>query len=107
MTDIGGGIFSLVVTAIFLQILEAAPGMALRPARFTGTRTDRSQPTDPHAAEAAALVGPPPPTSGPEKPLTVGSIALAWMPFALMSVLLLLTGLVRQEEGRQRQASRR
>ena len=33
-------------------------------------------------------------------PLTVGSIALAWVPFILMSVLLLLTGLVRQQEGR-------
>src|SRR5205807_4269838 len=35
---------------------------------------------------------------GSPGPLTAGKIALAWMPFALMSVFLMLTGLVRQME---------
>ncbi len=104
MTDIGGGIFSLVVTAIFLRYwrprhewhftpvadkLPAAQGYAPPPV------------CDPHAAEAAALVGPEPTADPgtPEQPLTGRSIALAWTPFGLMSLLLLLTGLVRQEEG--------
>jgi lactate permease len=33
-----------------------------------------------------------------DKPLTVGSVALAWTPFALMSLLLLAAGIMRQKE---------
>jgi lactate permease len=104
MTDIGGGIFSLVVTAIFLQFWkparewhfgpvqpkEAAP--VERPAVPAGPR-------DPHAAAAAAFAPEDPPPAGREPPLTIGSVSLAWAPYALMSVLLLLTGFVRQMEG--------
>jgi lactate permease len=50
-------------------------------------------------AEAAALVGPGNGAkSVPESPLTFRSVSLAWAPFAIMSVLLFLTGLVRQKE---------
>lgn len=102
MTDIGGGIFSLVVTAIFLNFwkpkkewhfdkLDEPPPGSQQPAKLDAS--------DPHAAEAAALVGgTPAPTDNETKPLTVGNITLAWMPFALMSVFLMLTGLVRQAE---------
>ena len=41
-----------------------------------------------------------PPSTEDEPPLTWKSVSLAWAPYALMSVLLLLTGLVRQAEGR-------
>jgi L-lactate transport len=107
MTDIGGGIFSLVVTAVFLHFwkpkkewhfdkvdesaLPATPPLELNPA-------------DPHAAEAAALLGETafsakPMSRGATEPtLTFGSITLAWMPFILMSILLMLTGIVRQKE---------
>ena len=101
MTDIGGGIFSLVVTAIFLRFwkprkewhfdLPTLPVAAAPP--------PATKPHGAHAAEAEALLGG---TSEPkttiEAPLTLRSISLAWTPFVLMSVLLLLTGLVRQEE---------
>jgi lactate permease len=101
MTDIGGGIFSLVVTAIFLRFWQ--PRTELRADKSAGAPRPASgapRPPSPHAAEAAGLVdsagnG----ARGAEKPLTVRSVALAWTPFALMSVLLLLTGLVRQREG--------
>jgi lactate permease len=101
MTDIGGGIFSLVVTAIFLQFWkprrewhfdrEAAPTLAKAPT---------TPPPAAHGAETAALVGPKdePLTAPKEMPLSVASISLAWAPYALMSVLLFLTGLVRQME---------
>jgi lactate permease len=104
MTDIGGGIFSLVVTAIFLQFWKprkewhfdapAAPAPAAAPTPAAAN--------DPHAAEAAALLGNAPegPDPAEKRPLTAGSVALAWAPYALMSVLLLLTGLVRQQERR-------
>jgi lactate permease len=102
MTDIGGGIFSLVVTAIFLRFWKprkewhfdkAAPTTAA-PAALP------ARPPDGHAAEAAALVGAAPatPPAGPEPRLSLGNISLAWAPYAIMSVLLFLTGLVRQME---------
>jgi lactate permease len=75
MTDIGGGIFSLVVTAVFLRFWKPRHEWHF----------DRPAPT----AEPAA--------QGP--PLTTGRVALAWAPFAIMSVFLMLTGLVRQQEG--------
>jgi lactate permease len=80
MTDIGGGIFSLVLTAVFLRFWK--PRTELRPEK-----------TQPDAAPPAAA----------EKPLSRRAVALAWTPFALMSVLLLLTGLVRQREVRAAQ----
>ncbi len=74
MTDIGGGIFSLVVSAIFL--------------RFWKPRKDW------HFAGAPSL------SPAQETPLTFWNVSMAWAPYALMSVLLLLTGFVRQKEGR-------
>jgi lactate permease len=102
MTDIGGGIFSLVVTAIFLRFFwkprdqwhfhpAKAPPPPPEPAEAGGDGC-----RDPHAgaAQAAAAAGP----DVPEVPLTAGRVALAWTPFAIMSVLLLLFGIVRQVE---------
>jgi lactate permease len=103
MTDIGGGIFSLVVTAIFLQFWK--PKHEVRydapPTPSTPSKTAPAESRDPHAAEAAALVVEVTPSSFETMPLTAGRVAKAWMPFALMSVLLMLTGLVRQKEERR------
>ena len=56
-------------------------------------------PADPHASEAAALLGPPATKAiGDDIPLNFRTIAVALEPFILMSVLLMLTGLVRQKE---------
>jgi lactate permease len=98
MTDIGGGIFSLVVTAIFLRFWkprEELPADAKPPPSAPGDIHAGGA----HAAEAEAakalLASGPAPSS---EPLTAAKIAIAWMPFALMSVFLMLTGLVRQME---------
>jgi lactate permease len=101
MTDIGGGIFSLVVTALFLRFVwkprdewhftaakVPAPPPEPAPADAAGC-------ADPHA-EAALPAAPRP--DEPELPLTTGRVALAWTPFAIMSVLLLVFGIVRQME---------
>jgi lactate permease len=100
MTDIGGGIFSLVVTAIFLQFWK--------PREEWHFHKQAESPPDPpsdspspaehgHEQEMAkALLETR--QAGDDKPLTVGSVSLAWGPYILMSVLLLLTGLVRQKE---------
>src|SRR5262249_31796848 len=104
MTDIGGGIFSLVVTAIFLRFWKPHDEWHYH-ADGTKKSTGSGQvhrDVDPHAAAASAVVGMPSGPEGPERepPLTAGLISLAWAPFMLMAVLLLLTGLVRQKEGR-------
>jgi lactate permease len=103
MTDIGGGIFSLVVTAIFLKFWKPKQEMVYSPvSKSTAIKASEPQgsppPLDSHAAEAAALAGPGNGAAGGEKPLTFASVSLAWAPFAVMSVLLMLTGLVRQKE---------
>ncbi len=109
MTDIGGGIFSLIVTAIFLQFwkpkkdwhFDLAEGAKPPSGDTSGLARGAKPQSARHTAEAAALVGPQPVHDpGADRPLTWQSVALAWAPYALMSVFLMLTGLVRQEEGR-------
>jgi lactate permease len=105
MTDIGGGIFSLIVTAIFLQFwkprhswhFERAAAETMPPSPPPATAAHK---LDPHAAAALAASPAGPARTEPEIPLTVRSVSLAWAPYALMSLLLLLTGFVRQMEGR-------
>jgi L-lactate transport len=97
MTDIGGGIFSLVVTAIFLKFWKPRHEWHFTPATpVLPTQSPSKEAPDPHSA--AALAASLAPATEPELPLTARGIALAWAPYALMSVLLLLTGLVRQRE---------
>jgi lactate permease len=112
MTDIGGGIFSLVVTALFLRFWrpkqdwhfgtdEASrgretpvsdPNRGLTPP----AHTDAAHASEVAAAKAMLAEGP---AGTQEEPLTPWSVSAAWMPFALMSLFLMLTGLVRQREG--------
>ncbi len=104
MTDIGGGIFSLVVTAIFLQFWKPKEEWHFNPppVSVAAEAASNAVPNDPHAAEAAALLGGAPALSAAHetKSLTFGNITLAWMPFILMSILLMLTGIVREKEGK-------
>jgi lactate permease len=108
MTDIGGGIFSLVVTALFLQVWKPRALMTFDSLVETATpATPRERaalaPADPHAAEAAALLGDSTEERTDEPALTHWNVALAWTPFALMSIALMLTGLVRQKESPARE----
>jgi lactate permease len=111
MTDIGGGIFSLVLTAIFLKFWKPRKEWHFDQEVATDQASGERQPAEEepgqekadgaHAAEAAAVLSTAPPaaTPGSEMPLTAWSVTLAWMPYILMSILLMLTGLVRQKEG--------
>ena len=111
MTDVGGGIFSLVVTAVFLRFWkprkewhfgrtpEEVKAAALKSAE---AKAAHERAHDPHAAAAAALLASANGAAAPERPLNAGRIVLAWAPFAIMSLLLLLSGLLRQEEGQRR-----
>jgi lactate permease len=104
MTDIGGGIFSLIVTAIFLRFWKPRNLWHFDksiPVPEASRPSDAAAPTkrDAHAEAAAAAIPARPATTAAEIPLTTRSVCLAWTPYAIMSVLLLLTGLVRQKEG--------
>jgi lactate permease len=72
MTDIGGGIFSLIVTGIFLKFWKPKNEW-----HFASESTVKTQ----------------------EVPLSMWQKTIAWAPYAIMSVFLLLTGFVRQAEG--------
>jgi lactate permease len=106
MTDIGGGIFSLVVTAIFLRFWQPKTEFQFEKPKLAPSAVVASQPkSEAHAAEvaaAAAIMGPAPTAPGALKPLTMSSVMLAWAPFAIMSVVLMLTGIIRQREGKER-----
>lgn len=98
MTDIGGGIFSLLVTAVFLQFWQPRRPWHFQPLAEEGSASaPPAAVDDPHAAEAAALLAA---AQAPEdrRPLTARLVLVAWMPFILMSILLMATGIVRQKE---------
>jgi L-lactate transport len=78
MTDIGGGIFSLLIMAVFLRYWQPrTPIVYAPPAQHA--ELDRDAP-----------------------PLTAASVCRAWAPYALMSVFLMISGLVRQAEVRNK-----
>ncbi len=94
MTDIGGGIFSLVVTAIFLKFWKPREEWHFDSAiRHPPSAIRQAEKTESGKRMA---------DSGKEPPLTAWNITVAWFPFVLMSILLLLTGLVRQREGERK-----
>jgi lactate permease len=100
MTDIGGGIFSLVVTAIFLKYWKPRDRWTFsrQPSTDvakTAANADASDPEKAHAqANVTAWLG----KADEPTPLTGWRVARAWMPFALMSVFLMLAGFIRQRE---------
>jgi lactate permease len=100
MTDIGAGILSLVFTAILLRFWrprhEWHYDSPVSEPRFQEPTTTAT--VDGHAAGAAALLPTEEKRVDADVPLTIGRIALAWAPYAIMSVLLLATGFVRQKE---------
>jgi lactate permease len=101
MTDVGGGIFSLVTTAIFLKFWKPTNEW-----HFHNVVAEVEKETEIHDAER--LEFPPqhsvpasiPPSHASEPPLTFANVSLAWAPYIIMSLLLLITGLVRQKEQR-------
>ncbi|HLJ94649.1 MAG TPA: L-lactate permease [Gemmataceae bacterium] len=101
MTDIGGGIFSLIITAIFLKFWKPHTEW-----HFSSRQADKKKGGEKNGTDFNRLVPLSSLGSGPassssdsqEPPLTAWKIGVAWAPYALMSLLLLWTGLVRQKE---------
>ena len=76
MTDIGGGIFSLIVTAIFLNFWKPKKEWHFdqTPASSEPSARPTTRERDPHATEVAALLGTKPAdTSFESKKLTVSA----------------------------------
>jgi lactate permease len=105
MTDIGGGIFSLIVTAIFLRFWKPKDRWRFRAADASEPSPEATAYANEESARAQASVAAlleNKDDDGP--PLTPLRVAIAWMPFAVMSVFLMLTGLARQREGELKSA---
>lgn len=104
MTDIGGGIFSLIVLAVFLKFWKPKD-------EWHFSKDLPSGPADPHALadpevrEAREVVETLIDKTTKEKaivPLTFRTVALAWSPWIIMSVMLMLSGIGRQLESERK-----
>lgn len=113
LTDIGGGIFSLVTLALFLKFAWKPRDEWRFPEETqnekASTESEKKLATphekDPNVElakeEVEELLGKALPTSNSsneEKPLTFGSVTLAWAPWLLMALCLIASGVVRQME---------
>lgn len=99
MTDIGGGIFSLVVTAIFLRFWKPRQEWHFDKEMASAAPAESpSMPLDPHAAAALQATQSAAMAHGDRIPMTTANVILGWAPYAIMSILLLLTGFIRQKE---------
>ena len=113
MTDIGSGIIALAVTALFLQVwqpknrwhfdqpptaLPAAPPTALPTAPPAAPPALASLPHDPQHEEAAAVLAGAADTPESRQPLERWQVLRAWLPYLIMSALLVVAGFVRERE---------
>jgi lactate permease len=97
ITDVGGGIFSMIVMAVFLKFwkpknewhFDTPPAPAVSNEAPKDAR---------HSEEAAAFLSDI--AQDDDQPLTTRRVIRAWMPFAIMSVCLALTGFLRQMEAK-------
>jgi len=105
MTDIGGGIFSLVVTAIFLRFWRPKNEWHYAETRKAESgKRNEELPTKDGVAECKPMLDPAasdPPAGAIEPNLTAWSIGRAWMPFAVMSAFLVASGFLRQTENQR------
>jgi L-lactate permease len=113
MTDIGSGIIALAVTALFLQVWQPKnrwhfdqpptarpppcppPCPPLRPPLRPALA---SLPHDPQHEEAAAVLAGAADTPESRQPLERWQVLRAWLPYLIMSALLVVAGFVRERE---------
>ncbi|WP_020472970.1 L-lactate permease [Zavarzinella formosa] len=111
VTDVTSSILTMGVLAVFLRFWKPKHEWHYdSPPPFTTPDPDKLIDTDPHkvdeiahdphaieAAKAAAFLTD---TTGDDIPLTKMEVVRAWMPYALMSVCLILVGVLRQMESK-------
>ncbi|HEY2786800.1 MAG TPA: L-lactate permease [Fimbriiglobus sp.] len=104
MTDIGGGIFSLITLALFLRFVWRPKHEWKFPSEQAGSgqTAEPRNPKDTRVAEAEEQVESIMPGGRGmverTDPLTPGRIALAWSPFIIMSLCLVASGVIREQE---------
>lgn len=104
MTDIGGAIFSMVILTLFLKFVWKPRDEWRFPTEQTGTgqTAEPTRPADTQQAEAEETVSTLFPSgqgmADREKPLTAGTVILAWSPWIIMAVFLVISGFIRQQE---------
>ncbi|MCE9568198.1 MAG: L-lactate permease [Planctomycetes bacterium] len=102
LTDIGGGIFSLISLALFLKFVWKPKEEWRFPeeAELAATKSAASQPhdaiTDHAREEVRELLDTP--KGIPEAPLTFRSVTIAWSPWILMALCLVGSGVIKQLE---------
>jgi L-lactate transport len=102
LTDIGGGVFSLVTLALFLKFVWKPKEEWRFPEEAPVSPPPPAAPgADPHAEaareQAADMLANQQPTPN-EPPLTFRTVAWAWMPWLLMGVCLVGSGVIRYAE---------
>ena len=106
LTDVGGGIFSLITLALFLKFVWRPKDEWKFPVEQfgVGQTPEPVKPRDPHVADAeeqvASLFKSGVGMAEREIPLTPGRVALAWSPFVIMSLCLVAAGMLREQEKR-------
>jgi lactate permease len=104
LTDICGAIFSMACLAVFLKFIWKPGDEWKFPAEQVGTgqTAEPVAPTDSHAAEArqqvASLLPPPAGMADRDDPLTARKVVVAWAPWVVMAVFLIVSGMLRQQE---------
>ena len=110
LTDICGAIFSMVTLALFLKFVWK-PRVELKSSDLgplNGVKQPEAAPAPPpphdpqteHAKEEVAALGAALEDKGADKPLTFGSVFLAWSPWIIMAAFLVVSGFLREREGK-------
>jgi L-lactate permease len=111
LTDIGGAIFSMIILALFLKFVWKPreewrfPEETQKEGQASGGQPPApgpGHPSDPQVEEgkeeAALLLDSAFRNPHTELPLTAGRVILAWTPWVMMAVFLVISGVLRQEE---------
>ena len=104
LTDICGAIFSMAVLALFLKFVWKPKDEWKFPAEQVGAgqTPEPATPADPHQAEAQAQVASLLPSgqgmANRELPLTARRVLVAWSPWVIMALFLVVSGFLKQEE---------
>jgi L-lactate permease len=108
LTDICGSLFSMVVLALFLkfvwkprEVLKSSDLGPLGPVKSAAPAQEPHDPQAEHAREEVAALGTALEAPKDEKPLTAGRVILAWSPWVIMAVFLVISGFLRQVENEQ------
>src|SRR5262245_57889584 len=104
LTDFCGAIFSMAILALFLKFVWKPKDEWKFPAEQAGAgqTAEPAHPADAHQAEAQEQVASLLPTgqgmAERELPLTTGRVMLAWSPWIIMAVFLVISGFLKQLE---------